>query len=287
MLLALPSASVLAGLGVLVYASASLIWSPGDPTLPAIHLASLAGAFALGYRRPDWGPAMMDVYFTLCGVAWLTWMFAGILNPNFVGCMLAVGIAFAITAKYWFFVVAQGLMLYLTGSRGAIIAAGIVGLVRLWSWHKVTALGVILIVILIALTHRSFGESLFNRVGVWQDTIEHLSFWGSGWGSFQAAYTSWPVHRNMTGMIAAAAYNDVLQITFELGIGAVLVWIWLALCLGHAGPGFGLILVAFAACGLSYFPLQLPFIPQAIAFTLGAAAIQQPQERLQPWPSGV
>lgn len=260
------------GGAVVLWAALSMVWSQGDPKLPATHLLSLVATFAAGWFWPQHERDVGAAYLSLTALAWLLWMFSGVLNPNFIGCLVAFGIAIAVAQERWFSLLLLGPALYLTGSRGAIIAAGLIALVRLWRWSKVTSAGVALIVVLLALSHRSLGESLLNRMGVWQDTLNHLTFWGSGWGSFADAYASWPVHTNMTLALAPHAYNDVLELLFELGVGAGLLWLFLAAVLTHGSSRAGLILFGFAACSLTYFPLWLLLLPQTLAYFLGVGA---------------
>ncbi|TXH51064.1 MAG: hypothetical protein E6Q97_19175 [Desulfurellales bacterium] len=264
-------ATLVVGAAAVAYAAASLTWSPGPVLVPAIHLATLVAAFTIGYYWAYTFETVAKIYLGAVGVAWIMWMMAGLLNPNFIGCALAFGIAVAIAIEAWFVVLIFGPMLYLTGSRGAIVAGGIVGLAALWRHSRLASICVALAAIVIALSHRQMGESLFNRIGIWQDAINNLSVWGAGWGSFQTAHAALDIRRNVGNMVAPWAYNDALQLIFELGIGSIFVWFFLAMIFGRAHRIFKFIGIGFVACGLTYSPLWLPVIPQILVFMLGVS----------------
>ena len=120
-----------------------------------------------------------------------------------------------------------------------------------------------------------------QRLGIWQDTINHLTFFGSGWGSFQSAYEGFAVKTNMTLLIAPHAYNDALELMFDLGIGSILAWWLVALSWEGRNWPDRLVCLTFFVCGLTYFPLWIvgPF------FTLTLGHLSQTKD--QKWHAGV
>jgi hypothetical protein len=242
-----------------------MVWSQGDPKLPAAHLISLVVCFAIG--RCLWQERWWFWYFPLAALAFCLspW-----LNPNFLGAVLALGIAIALAFEWTLAAVALAPMLLWTGSRGAIIAGAATAGLAFARRYPTTALTIAVFGGLYAMSLRSIDSSLLARLGIWHDTLEHMTLWGSGWGSFADAYASWPVHRNLTLELAPHAYNDVLQLTFELGLGACAVWLFLGAVLTRASWRYALIAACFALLGLTYFPLWLPVVSHTFALALGA-----------------
>lgn len=257
-LLSLVCAFALGSLGVsakTVCVSLSLLMLP--------NIAMMAGA------RPEIG--YDDFPFGLFG------------NPNYIGCALALTLAGAIAFRLWWYVpIALG-GLWLTQSRTAIVAGGCVCLVGLYSRYKTTALILGLLAMTVAVSVSGGRESsMWMRVGIWQDTINHITFFGHGWGSFQDIYASWPVHRNIGTQRAAHAYNDFLEIVFETGIASILLWLVVIRCLEVAAP-MRLVVLTYLVLSLSFFPLWVPVVGHFFAFALGHLSNQ----RSLSWRDGV
>lgn len=90
--------------------------------------------------------------------------------------------------------------------------------------------------------------ALTSRIELWGDMAEHMTWIGNGLGSFQWAYPE-----------MERAHNDLLQISYELGIPGFLVSASVMLYCYIKGPVVPrLILVVFAVEGLFDFPLYQP-----------------------------
>lgn len=272
----IPRPALAAGALASAWALASLFWTAGSSFLPALHLATLAAAYVLGlWLRPRL------FWLAYCGVATLLMLFTlrtpdwFYLNPNFLGAIFCLGLIGAAVYRLWLALPLLLVGLLGTQSRGALIATGVCGWVMLWrefrTWAYISILGAILFA---ATIKGSPVDSMLGRLGVWQDTLAHLTPLGAGWGSFADAYASWPRHTNRIDGIGIAphAYNDVLQLTFELGLGSILVWVWVALSLDRSAPHERMVPLAFALLGLTYFPLWLPGVAHAFVFALGTAS---------------
>lgn len=283
-------AAPLAGLGVVTYAAASLMWAPGalaSHLLPAAHLGSLAICFAIGRRTPEfefiWGLAYLSwIAIALCACFWVD------LNPNMIGVWMAFGLAIALGLRLWPTLPLLGAALLWSQSRGAMLAGGLILFFGLTRRFPVTAFACAsAAVIAVASARPDSIEPILGRLGVWQDTLNHLTFWGTGWGSFADAYASWPVHTNMFTQLAGHAYSDTLEVMSDLGIGAAGLWLFLALCLRNAPPASLLLAFAFFACGLTHSPLWMPIVPQFFALFLGIASTSTVHERTRPCLVGV
>lgn len=257
-----PAAPIL-GAAWLCYAALSLLWAKGDPVTASLQLAGLALGFSLGVWLKSIRLLWIGFYMVvgiallLSGLNWLQTGSNELVNPNMLGCVLAVALAAAIGYRHWAFIpVALG-GLWFCESRTALIGACAAVLVGFWQRFRATGILLALLAVLCILTATkvSAGDSLWHRLGVWQDTLNHLTFWGSGWGSFSAEYAGFAVKRNMTMLLAPHAYNDILEMLFELGIGSTFLWAAIAFSLEGQNPTDRLVCLTFLTLSLTYFPL--------------------------------
>lgn len=267
----------LVGGALLTYAAISISWSEGDKWMASVWLAMLSLSFVLGmwlkslswvWRVFIWillanlGASLIEWYV----YDWPGYGLAG--NPNYLGVALAIAMAAAIGNRWWVYAVLLCGGLVWTNSRGAIIAGGVACFMGLWYHARATGWIAALLAISAGIWVKTDGGStLWQRLGIWQDSINHLTFFGSGWGSFQHTYTAFPIKTNMTALIAPHAYNDFLELAFELGIGAVLVWWLIAICFEGRNWADRLVCVTFGAAALTYFPLWV--IGPLFTLTLG------------------
>lgn len=265
------------GGGFVLYALASLLWTSGNWLAGLAWLASFVIAFAIGRQLRDtwlvWLCYNVALILNLCLVPWLPYGAFG--NPNYLGCALALGVAGAIVHRQIAFFPFLGVGLFYTGSRGAILAAGAACMIALWRFSRMVALPVFMIVLIaaIALSHGR-DNSMLARIGIWHDTMTHASVFGTGWGSYAKEYFGW-VHisptEHMSGVQAAHAYNDFLEIVSELGLGSVALWVFLLYLLERQHPE-RLIAWTFFLSALTFFPLHVPIVGQLFALTLGHIA---------------
>ena len=237
----------------------------------AIYLATLAVAFVIGYRdRLE----MLRVGLGYCVLASLAILpaIAFEANPNYIGCVLALGLAIAIAYRIWVFIpIAIGGLAY-SQSRGAILAAGVAIFIVIWQDYKVLAiaLAVGVFFLLAEIIHGSGGaDSILARLGIWQDTLNHLTIFGSGFGSFADAYPGFSFHTNMTETRASHAYNDFLELVFELGIGVIPLWFLITFAFESEDWQAKLVLTTFGVLSLTYFPFYISILGHAFALTLG------------------
>lgn len=270
----------LAAAASLLYVGVTATWSHGIAAWAIAWWGSLALAFALGAKLPS-------IRWILYGFAYLTaivvcaqpWLPVG-LNQNALGCAIAMALAVALLYEIWIFLPIAAAGLWVTQSRGALFAAGATCAIALWRRFPATALSLFTLSIVAgslvweAKVAANVVDNIAQRLGIWQDTINHLTPFGLGLGTFADAYASWPVHRNMGGMTTAHAYNDFLELVFELGIGTIPLWILIALCLEVTAP-IRLICFAFLFCSLTFFPLFIPPLGHVFALVLGKLASER------------
>ena len=282
-----PPIEVILGSVLLTYAALSLTWANTDPLYPSLYLASLAIAAWAGYRtlllRQVWVLAMIAVAINLLSTPWLIYGFFG--NPNALGCAVALGLAAALAFRHWWFIPFAAYGLAYTGSRTAMTGAAVACLCSLWRRFPLLALGAVVATIpLVLYVKDDIGNSTFVRLGIWQDTINHLTLPGRGWGAFYQDYIAFYIHTNATLLSANHVYNDGLELLFELGLFAIPAF-WLFILALESSPVHRVILLTYAALSLTFFPLYLPIIGHMVIFTAANALYEREPRRLQ-WHAG-
>lgn len=153
-----------------------------------------------------------------------------------------------------------GPALLFTGSRGAIVAATVGGFCALWRSHRTAAivLAASAAVGVIALSGSiSKQHSMENRLAIWQDTIDGLTWTGRGVGSF---YATFPEHATRSLVVGPSlirsehAHNDYLEIAYEFGpAGLALIMAFVVMVLSQAIDEWSLVFLAFACiCTFDY-----------------------------------
>lgn len=268
------------GAAFLAYAGASLLWS-SDPTWGAVYLGCLLVGLGLAFVDPRalW-IICICLMITFVPFLWIEWPYAYFPfgNPNIFGaaCALAIAGAFAYDFLSWLTVPALGVGIATCQSRGAIFAAGVA--VLLGAWRESRIFGAICAVAAIGaifFIRPDHGSSLYQRLGVWQDTSNHLWIFGHGLGAFFNDYGDFPIHTQATLIRANHVYNDILEILFTFGLGAIPLWFFLIGALEEADFRTWLIFLTFTALGLTYFPLFIFPLNSLLCATLFRAALQK------------
>lgn len=279
------------GVGFTAYAAASLLMHP--TLVGAVMLGSLVVSFILGW-------AMREEVFTHTLKAFLLFLFFNVLlmlaqrtgydidllgydgtwgiygNPNLLGCALAIGLASALAHRLWLYIPPIALGLWLTQSRGALLGASAALFIWLIPKYKTLAFSAAAFgLIAIMASPHGQADGTWQRFGIYQDTLNHLTVFGQGWGSFYDEYWRWPVHRNIGFARAEHAYNDYLELMFELGIGAVLLWAFVLSILSESRSPAKLIIYTYLVLALTYFALWVLPVGQLMALALGYAAKEE------------
>jgi len=263
----MPRAADIFGLLFAAWAGVSLVWSPA-PLWGAFLLALLAGGYVLGQQLR----CLRWLWVWLCaaatanlGLAWAQaamWWEGGDFrwyglagSSGRLGVVMAMCFAAALVFRLWWFVPVGIAGLAWAGSRGSIVAAGVAGMLWLWRSHRASAMCLALSSILVALVFRDdAGASLVSRLGIWQDTLNHLTPWGHGFASFAAEYAAWPQRIAPALQFAQHPYNDLLELLFDLGVGAVPAVLCIIAAFERYDDTDRLVCVVFLLCGLTFFP---------------------------------
>lgn len=254
-------------LAFVAYAGTSVLWTVGDKVLAILHLLSLVAFWFFGKAVKD--HEFIWKLFCLIVVALIpVYLLDRTINPNVGGVILVLAFAGALAYQQWLLAPLFPFALFLYPSRNSIVAAAGVAVIAIGRRFPVTAFAVVALGAIAFLAKDNIGVSTLSRLGIWQDTINHMTFFGHGYASFFDAYTAFPVKRNMTDMLAPHAYNDFLEFVFMLGIGAIPLWLYLVAAYEAAGPQARLILLAYALLSLTFFPFWI--VGHVVAFTLGS-----------------
>lgn len=253
-----------AGALALAYALVSLLWAPGGQLWALAEIATLVIAFWIG-RQYD--PSRLWLWFPVIALAPLPFVFH--LNPDYVACVISLATVMAVAYDQWLFIPIGFGALWFCGARGPILATGIGILYLKFKKYPAISMCTVLLALLVDLNlHHGLGPT-FQRIGIWQDTINHLSVWGHGFGSFATIYRTWSPHTNVTFYLPTHAYNDPLELISDLGVGTIPLWFFLALAIIGTDRCSRAILLTFALLGLTYFPLWIPPCAQIAALALG------------------
>lgn len=256
----------------------------------AIHLLSLVVGFLLGYwRQQTWLWYALSAFLAVniaiaLFVAELPYGLLG--NPNYLGVCIAIGLAGAMAYRIWPFVPVALIGLWWCQSRTAWIGAAIVGFLSLYRRWPATACVTALLCILAGVLVIKGEGSIAQRLGIWQMALTNMTLWGHGWGGFLAGIDALPVKINLTAMKTTGAYNDYIQLIFELGLGAIPLLVFVAICLEGTEHKSRLIWWTYFAMSFTYFPLWVPGVGFFVFMALGRMAASRNEERKPSWHVG-
>ena len=280
-------------LAVLLYAAASITWSvvPWDGLGGLCKLTFLAAAFCLGAEQEDLTPVYVGAGMGIAVsavVATLQWRGypvaeqvigpAGLYgNKNFMGEAAALAmVALALSpVRTWWLLPTAAFALWLSGSRGGVAGVAVAGISWLARRAPVTAFAVAVIgAVAVADLARTANVWRLTAIGertvIWADTLDGMTWFGRGIGSF---YTAMPEHGPRLSLVlherTMHAHSDILELVFELGVGACGFAALLALALACPRERERLVLAAFVVAGLTGFPLYEPSTALLAAIVAG------------------
>jgi len=274
---------------LLTYCVSSLFWSanPIDGLGFLAQLGLYLAVFMLGGRF-NLRPVLIGLAVGLipCGIAtiiqhyWNQHLFLSFVSDNagtFINCDIAAEVAAlvfigALAQRMWWAIPALLPMLIYPQSRTAW--AALAGTALFWIWRKDKMVAICIAVLCACIAFMLYftgfkAGGLHERLGLWQDTISGFTWFGHGIGSFSTAFPFYDNHLDTMLVHADYAHSDVLQIIFELGVGAVFFFIFAALCLTGTDLTAKLVFVAFLFEMLGDFPLHVPMQPFIGAFVAG------------------
>lgn len=284
----------------------TLLWSPVplDGVGRIIQLLILAGVFSFGARLQS----MRPVYIGMGLGLWISsafaiiqrWFDAAIIWPAndsppsgiFINATTAAEITSMVLVGaianriYW---IVPGLLptIILSKARGAWLALAIVGIA--WTWKRSRKLAILMVagliigVTVLATTHFKVDSNL-QRVQIYLDTLNGLTFWGHGIGSFEAVFPYYAIYLDTFRFHVEEAHSDILQAVFELGPGAIILFGLFVVSLMRGPEAERLVLATFLLEGCVGFPGQLPATEFLAACVLGFLCQSGFVLRDLPWP---
>ena len=269
------------GLGLIVYAAASLAWTPvlWDGLQGMWELLLVAAAFCIGAERDDLGEVYLGFAMGLIPSAVLAILQhfnispvlqligpAGLFgNKNFMGetaALVVIGLAASRVRLDWCFLPAPVVCVILSGSRaawlGLLVAAAIWGWQR-WRYGTAAAEAMVCVIGLAVIIWQPYlVDTLKAREAIWGDAIHGLTWQGHGIASFYADVTWRAQPQPLLIQRTEHAHNDLLEMAFELGPAALLFLAVLALAFGAPGEIERMVLAAFLVEAAFGFPLHMP-----------------------------
>ncbi len=265
------------GLAFLAYASASVLWAPiYQQAVWDLWLIWLcAFCFCLGASHPNlrslWvgmalGLGVSDVVAVFQRIGYHpvfasdSWYQAGLfVNPDMFGETAALlTLALLASRVYWPLCLTLP-PIYLTQSRTVWAAYAVVIAVWLWDrwrWYAVIPALVVTLAAGTFVTSRS-PASIQERLAIWQDTTDGLTFAGRGAGSFFMLYPEFARRTDTMYTRPEDPHNEFLNLAFEYGLGALPLLTLLALGCFTPNP-YRATLVAFMVMAFFSFPTRIP-----------------------------
>ena len=288
---------VLLGL-VLLYAGVSFSWSivGYDWAFGYAHLFVIALLFVIGAQLQSLRPLLIGA---VCGLAFssvavvgqkfLGWTFidqvappAGLyMNKTQLGEISVLVLVACIYERMWWALPVLLPSFIIPESRSSYVAFLVVMVVGLLRNRPRLLVGITAVAAVSVIVYclRDGDPSVMQRFYIWCDTLSGYSLFGSGWGQFYAGY---PNHAYLVDTLAERpdhAHNDLLEIGYELGIGALLVvaFAWSVWRNGLATEKA--VFLAFVSLGCFGFPLYMPESAAIFALVAGRLAGSGPALR--------
>ena len=283
------------GLGLVAYALLTTAWSPSAyyEAEDGLKLGVAVLAFMLASEISDARPLLRGFVLGLglnLGVSlaqivgwrgvFLTGVPAGLfVNPDVYAetCALFVLAVLAVEESWRWRLAALAVALPpmgLTHSRAGVAALAIGAITYLWGRTKVLSIVVAFAVLVagVAWTVWGFGKlgALEQRTGIWLDTLDGLTWLGSGLGAWGATYALHAYHVDLLAQRPFHAHSDVLELTYNLGFVGLALALTFALAVGRRTPaGLRPAYVAALALACGSFPLYTPCSCLLVGYVAG------------------
>ncbi|MEO6381977.1 MAG: O-antigen ligase family protein [Nitrobacter sp.] len=275
------------------------------------RLAVLAGVFAIGARLPSLRPvyigfgAGIAVNSILAMFQWYgPWeivrelipqspMPGGLfLNKNYLAEPAALAFVALVASRLWWLAAAALPALLLPKTRGALLAVGVAAIAWVWTRDRRLAILMMLGVVALAIetvARNGIDATFDQRLAIWRDTAAGMTFWGHGVGSYFTSYAGHSPNFNLLISRPTHAHNDILELFYEFGPGAVLILVLAWQCLRADRLPERLVLIAFITEGMFAFPVHNPATAAMAALCAGHLfAVRVPlRVRLGAWRDGV
>lgn len=238
-------------------------------------LCFLGGVFAVAAAQPSLRPVWAGCALGLivnAGVLvaqrfeWLAWPEVvppgGLFMNVNLGSEFAALILVAVAAeRMWWFLPGPLASLALQHNRGAVVAIAVAAAAYLYRFNRLAAVLLVSLTVGGGLIYTAAGDlnaSAEQRLRIWSDTIDGLTWTGRGIGSFYSTYPDKATREDTLMARPDHAHNDLLELTYEIGPGVIafIAFLWLSLRVNLLTER--LVLWAFLVEGLFGFPLTMP-----------------------------
>lgn len=274
----------------MAYAAVSFAWTTVefDAMNYYWHFIVLAGVFVIGAEIKDIKPVLIGCALGLIlnsaatilqVLGWAEFQQVAppgglFMNKNVGAELSALVLVGVVSERIWWAIPGILPSIYFPWARGSLLAIAVVAVGYVGArFPKTITMVVMLCCGIIALRFIILNDSSIDqRVGIWLDTINGLSFWGNGIGSFYSKYPLFAVYTDTLKERPDHAHNDLLEIVYELGVGAVFAVAFLWSVFRVKAPTERAIILAFCVISCFGFPLYMPATAAIFFFASGCAA---------------
>lgn len=269
---------------ILAYAAASLYWIEvvPDGQLELFRLTLLLAVFCVGSVCVSIERCLtlmaVGVAMTLPLVILQTLGFSGIpqtappaglfLNKNVLAESAALLLIAMLYLRWWVLSLVLFLIVVLAKEKAAYVGLVAAAIVYVFPRYRIAAY------LLIAASAVGVGllistPSALDRLDIWQDTVNGVTAFGQGVGSFYSMFPYAATHSNVIVIRPEHAHNEYLHFLFELGAGSLLISALAYYALRGMLELERLLLVFVMAVAVFAFPLHMPLTAFVAALVAG------------------
>jgi len=266
-------------LALVAWCALTIAWAPNkyDAFGELFQLAIVAGVYLLGSTVRDGKPYYLGFAIGVVLATPLEWFSIRIFgsNSDILGEAAAVAIIGCVCVEAFGLALLSTAPLIVSGSRGAVLAIATVAACAAMgrqSWRTKTFVSLAGLAAIGCLVVLGSHASIIERLNIWQDTLDGLTFWGHGLGSY---WDMFPHFASRIDVLVPAqtrpdhAHNDLLELIFETGaIGGLLALAIVATVFSSSSPERYIVICVFVMAFVG-FSLHLPATLGMAAFALG------------------
>jgi len=190
-------------------------------------------------------------------------------NKNFGAEFAALILAALVVERLWWLVPVTFPTLILCQSRASVIALSCGAILLVYQHNKRLAIGLFMALIGLGIYLWAMNYTAHQRWDLWRDTFASMQFWGRGIGAYYTTFPENAIYIDSLTLRPTAAHNDLLQLTYELGPGILIVLGLVSVALLPPMRSEHYVLSVFLVEGLVGFPLYMPATAFVAALVLG------------------
>jgi hypothetical protein len=271
-------------IATLVFAAFSLLWMEVryDGYLELWRMTLIFSAFAVGavcgnLERPltlmavSLALTLPLVFFQALGYQGIpqTAPPAGLfLNKNVLAESAAALLVAMTFLRRWHIAIPLLVITLLAQERAAYV--GMTAAVILYLWPRRRSLAYALLACIgVSVLVMSSTPSALDRFGIWQDTLQGVTWMGQGIGSFFTMFPATATHIDTMLVRPEQAHNEFLHFLFELGIGSAGLWALGYFAIRGKQELERLVFASIVAMSLFAFPFHMPLTAFLAALVAG------------------